>query len=118
MDTHLSLRGRTVATTEVLVLAGFVVWLVLPSAARTIGFVVLAIGALAVIVSAAALVRRRSAMVAPALVAIASSAGLVGSILYLHSLADEPSAIPIGGVGVLFVSLVGLVVSGALLHRH
>lgn len=118
MDTHLRLRGRTVAVTEVFVLAGFVVWLVLPSAAHTIGFVVLALGALAVAVSAAALVRTQSRMVVPGLVAIASAAGLVGSILYLHSLADEPSAIPLGGVGVLFLSLVGLVVSAALLHRH
>lgn len=118
MDTHLSLRGRTVAITEILVLAGFVVWVALPSTAHTIGFVVLALGALAVAVSAAALIRARTGTAAPAVVAIASSAGLVGSILYLHSLADEPSAIPLAGVGVLMFSLVGLVVSAALLHRR
>jgi hypothetical protein len=118
MDTHPHLRGRTVATTEVLVLAGFVVLLALPSAAHAIGLAVLALGALAVAASAVVVMRRRSVPSAPAVVAIASAAGLVGSMLYLRSLADEPTAIPIAGVGVLFLSLVGLVVSAVLLHRH
>jgi hypothetical protein len=48
--------------------------------------------------------------------AAASAVGLVGAVLYLRSLADEPSAIPLVGVVVLVVSLVGLVVSPVMVR--
>ena len=40
---------------------------------------------------------------------------LVGSVACLHSCADEPAAFPLGGVGVLLLSVVGLATSAVLL---
>jgi hypothetical protein len=61
-------------------------------------------------------VRGTTKAAAAGIVAAASAVGLVGAVLYLRSLADEPSAIPLVGVLVLVVSLVGLVVSPVMVR--
>ena len=60
--------------------------------------------------------RAASVSAGAGVVAAVSALGLVGSVLYLRSLADEPSAIPLVGVVVLVVSLVGLVVSPVMVR--
>jgi hypothetical protein len=113
MDT-LSAPLRTARPARIAVavaLAGFVGYLAVPDGARVAAVVVMGAAAVAVLVCALAWMRSRTGSVALALTAAASGVGLVGSVLYLRSLADEPSAIPLGGVGVLLLSLVGLVVS-------
>jgi hypothetical protein len=109
-------RGRTVAVAEAVTLAGFFGYVVVPSSLRPLAVAVMVLGALAVVTSAAVWARRPAASRPLAVVAALSSAGLLGAVLYLHSIADEPAAIPLGGVGVLLLSFVGLTTSALLLR--
>jgi hypothetical protein len=120
MDTHLSdpPAGRTVGAAEAVALGGFVAFLVVPSPARVAAAAVMAAGALGAVVLAAVWMRRRGGSRALGAVTIASALGLVGSVAYLSSLADEPAAIPVGGTFALLLSLVGLVVTGLRLRRR
>ena len=120
MDTHLSdpPAGRTVGTAEAVALGGFVAFLVVPSPARVAAAAVMAAGALGAVVLAAVWMRRRGGSRAQGALTIASALGLVGSVAYLSSLADEPAAIPVGGTFALLLSLVGLVVTGLRLRRR
>lgn len=100
----------------VLALVAFVGFLVVPDDLRTPALVVLLATAAAVVVLGVGWMRRRRSVPAVGVVDVASALGLVGSVLYLDSLADEPSAIPIAGSLVLLLSLVGLVVSAVRLR--
>jgi hypothetical protein len=117
MTTHIG-NGRLDAgharIAVVVALVGFVAYLAVPSGVR-VGALVAA--SCAVVVCAGVVIRTRSGSPAVAGVAAASSVGLVGSVLYLRSLADEPSAIPLAGTFVLLLSLIGLVTSSLLLRR-
>jgi hypothetical protein len=106
---------RAVVTTEVVTLAGLVLYVFLPEPVRAAGAAVLGLGGLAVVACAAARLHRTRAHAAPVTVAAVSALGLLGATVYLHSLADEPAAIPLGGVGVLLLSFLGLVVTIAVL---
>ena len=108
-------RGRTVSLAGIVTLAALVAYVVAPSAVRPLTVAVMLVGALAVVTSAVVWARRRAASRPRAAVAAVSAAALLGSVAYLHSLADEPAAIPLGGVGVLLLSVVGLATSAVLL---
>ena len=95
----------------VVALAGFVGFLAVPSGLRAAGLVVMAAGSLAVVVCTLAWMRTPPGSTGLAAVAIVSAVGLVGSVAYLSSIADEPAAIPLGGTFALLLSLVGLVAS-------
>jgi hypothetical protein len=106
---------RAVVATEVVTLVGLALYVFLPDPVRAAGVAVLVLGGLAVVACAAARLHRTRANAAPVTVAAASALGLLGAVAYLHTLADEPTAIPLGGVGVLLVSFVGLLVTIAVL---
>lgn len=114
MDPHPP-RGRTVSLAGIVTLAALVAYVFAPSAVRPLSVAVMLVGALAVVTSAVVWARRRTGSRPRAVVAAASAAGLLGSVAYLHSLADEPAAIPLGGVGVLLLSVVGLATSAVQL---
>jgi hypothetical protein len=120
MTTHIG-NGRLDAgharIAVVVALVGFVAYLAVPSGVRVAALVVMVAASCAVVVCAGVVIRTRSGSPAVAGVAAASSVGLVGSVLYLRSLADEPSAIPLAGTFVLLLSLIGLVTSSLLLRR-
>ena len=78
-------------------LVGFVAYLAVPSGIRTAALVVMVAAACAVVVCAVSAVRHRAGTRTVTGIAAASAVGLVGSVLYLDSLADEPTAIPIAG---------------------
>ena len=105
------LNARSVRMAVALALVGFVAFLAVPSALRVVAVVVMVAGSLAVVVCALAWRRTPPGSTALGAVAVVSAVGLVGSVAYLSSLADEPSAIPLGGTFALLLSLVGLVVS-------
>src|SRR4051794_37756633 len=89
-------------------LVSFVGYLVVPSVVRPVVLVVMVVAAAVVVACAAAWMRSGTARVRRAAwLAIVSAVGLVGSVLYLSSLADEPTAIPVVGTLVLLLSLVG-----------
>lgn len=48
--------------------------------------------------------------------ALVSTAGLLASVGYLSTVADEPAAIPVAGTLALLLSLVGLAVAAVVLH--
>ncbi len=96
-------------------LAAFVGFLAIPQPGGMASLVVMVAGAGVVVLLAMTLMRRRVVSRPVAIIAAASAAGLVGAVFYLNSLADEPTAIPLGGMFVLLVSLVGLIVSGLML---
>jgi drug/metabolite transporter (DMT)-like permease len=108
---------RAGVTTAVVTLAGLVLYVFLPDPVRAAGAAVLGLGGLAVVACAAARLHRTRAHAAPVTAAAVSALGLLGATVYLHSLADEPTAIPLGGFGVLLVSFVGLLVTIAVLAR-
>ena len=110
------LNARSARMAVVVALAGFVSFLAVPSGLRVAALVVMVAGSLAVAVCALAWMRTPPGVTGIGAVAIASALGLVGSVFYLTSIADEPAAIPLGGTFVLLVSLVGLVVSLFCLH--
>jgi hypothetical protein len=121
MDSYLDSRppaGRTVGAAEAVALVGFVAFLVVPSPVRAAAAVVMTAGALGAVALAVAWMGRRHGSRALGAVTIVSSLGLVGSVAYLTSLADEPAAIPVGGTLALLLSLVGLVVTGLRLRRR
>ena len=70
------------------------------------------------VTSAAVWLRSGAASRPLALVAVASTLGLLGVAAYLTSIADEPAAIPLAGGGVLLLSLAGLVTTALLLRRR
>jgi uncharacterized membrane protein len=105
------LNARSVRMAVALALACFVSFLAVPSALRVAALVVMVAGALAVVVCALAWRRTPPGSTGLGAVAIVSAVGLVGSVAYLSSIADEPAAIPLGGTFALLLSLVGLVVS-------
>jgi hypothetical protein len=112
MDTLASrLNARTARLAVAAALAGFVAFLALPSGLRVVGLVLMCAGSLAAAVSAVAWMRTPPASTGIGATAVVSSLGLVGSVAYLSSIADEPAAIPLGGTLALLLSLVGLVVS-------
>ena len=116
MDSHpQSPRGRTVSLAAVVTLAALVGYVAVPSPGRPLTVAVMLVGALAVVTSAVVWARRRTSWRPRAAVAAVSAAALLGSVAYLHSLADEPTAIPLAGVGVLLLSVVGLATSAVLL---
>jgi drug/metabolite transporter (DMT)-like permease len=116
MEHALLISGRrTVVATELVTLVGLVLYIVLPDSLRPAGAAVLALGGLAVVACAGARLRRTRAHRTLTAVAAASALGLMGAAAYLHSLADEPTAIPLAGVGLLLLSFVGIVVTIAML---
>jgi hypothetical protein len=110
--------GRTVGAAEAVALGGFVAFLVVPWPARIAAAVVMAAGALGAVGLAAAWMCRGRGSPTLGILTIVSSLGLVGSVAYLSSLADEPAAIPVGGTLALLLSLVGLLVTGLRLRRR
>ena len=112
---HRRPTARTVALAEGFTLLAFVAFVVLPDAATAVGIALMVVGALAVMASVAVWGRTATASLPLVLVTLASALGLLGAVAYLRSIADEPSAIPLGGVGVLLLSLVGLLVSAVVL---
>jgi hypothetical protein len=104
-------------TAAIVALVSFVAYLSLPGATRLLVFAVLLTASAAVVVFAVRALREGSARTAVLWVALTSAGGMVGSILYLNSLSDEPTAIPLIGVLVLLVSINGLFVASLLLRR-
>jgi formate hydrogenlyase subunit 3/multisubunit Na+/H+ antiporter MnhD subunit len=111
MDIASKLNARSVRMAAVLALAGFVSFLTVPSVLRVAAVVVMVAGSLAVVFCALAWRRTAPGSTGISVVSIVSALGLVGSVAYLSSIADEPAAIPLGGTFALLLSLVGLVVS-------
>ena len=112
MDTtSLLLSSRNARVATAVTLAAFVGYVIASDALRIPVLAVMTLGAAVVVVCGVTGVRRRPGPRAMGVWAAGCAVGLVGSVLYLRSLADEPSAIPIVGVFVLLVSFVGLVVS-------
>ena len=103
---------RAVAAAEIVTLAGFGGFALLPDPQRAMGAVVMALGALATLVLDAARLRHAPGQLP--LWAVLSTLGLGCAVAYLHSL-DEVAAIPLVGVAVLFLCLVGLIVTSTLL---
>lgn len=101
---------------EVVTLIGFVLYVALADSAQAVGAAVMVVGVVAVVTCAGGWLSQSPALPIATL-SVVSALGLVGAVAYLHSLADEPSAIPLAGVGVLVLSLGGVVVSIALLAR-
>jgi hypothetical protein len=117
MDSTSSYLGvRTARAAAGVSLAAFVAFLASPDVARPAVMLVLTASCVAVVVSAVAWMRTPIGSVPIGVTAAVSAAGLVGSVAYLSSIADEPAAIPLGGTAVLLASLVGLVVSLFTLH--
>jgi hypothetical protein len=110
--------ARTVGVAEAVALAGFVAYLAVPAAVRVAAAVVMTAGALAAAGLAVGWMLRRHGSRALGSVTVVASLGLLGSVAYLSSLADEPTAIPLAGTFALLLSLVGLVVTGVLLLRR
>ena len=94
-----------------LALVGFVSFLAVPSALRVVALVVMVAGSLAVVVCTLTWMRTPRGSTGIGAMAIVSAIGLVGSVAYLTSIADEPAAIPLGGTFALLLSLIGLVAS-------
>lgn len=116
MDGNGGFSARRARLAVVIALLSFVAFVAVPSRAEVALLVVLLLAALAVLVCSLGWMRSGSGPRTVAAVAAASAVGLVGSVLRLRSLADEPSAIPLAGVSVLLLSLVGLIVSAVLLR--
>jgi hypothetical protein len=121
MTTHISNGGISRGRARIAVIAalvGFVAYLAMPSGIRAAALVVMVAASCAVVVCVITAARRRSASRTVAGVAAASAAGLVGSVFYLSSLSDEPTAIPLVGSFVLLLSIVGLFASSLLLRAQ
>lgn len=104
-----SVRSTRIATVATLV--AFVGYVVVPDSLRILALVAMTLAAAGVVAGGIDGIRRTSGPTATGMVAAGCAVGLVGSVLYLTSLADEPTAIPLVGVFVLLASLVGLAVS-------
>jgi Na+/proline symporter len=111
-------NARTIATTETVTLLALVGYIALRGPLEGVAVAVMVLAAVATIASAALWWRRQRHDAALCAVSACSAAGLVGAVAYLHSLADEPTAIPLGGVGVLLASLCGLAVTAVVLHTR
>jgi sugar phosphate permease len=103
-------------TAVIVVLLSLVALFASPSAVKMAPLVVMLVASIGVVVCSVAWMVGRSGSRAVGGVAVASAVGLVGAVLYLRSLADDSSAIPLAGVGVLLLSVIGLVVSAVLLR--
>lgn len=106
---------RTIAAGELLILVGVAAFIALPGSWWITGQVAMIVGTVAVIPCAVLRLARTPARRNTILVAAISTMGLLGAIAYLQSLDDEPSAIPLAGVGVLMLSLLGLMATTAML---
>jgi hypothetical protein len=112
METSMQpLTARNTRAATAVALAAFVGYLVVPSPVRPAVVAVMVAAAAAAVACTAAWMRTPSGSWGIAATAIGSAVGLVGSVAYLHSVADEPAAIPIVGSFVLLASLIGLVVT-------
>jgi hypothetical protein len=115
------MRRRSSATdtriAAIVALVSFVAYLSVPGAIRLVVLAVLLTSSVGVVVCSVRAMRERSGSAVVLRVAAASAAGMVGSVLYLNSLSDEPTAIPLVGVLVLLVSINGLFVSSLMLRR-
>ncbi|MDQ6935133.1 MAG: hypothetical protein M3130_07605 [Actinomycetota bacterium] len=117
MDSRVSrFDAAKVRVTVAVALLSFVGELAVPSEFKIAPLIVMVTASLGVLVCSLGWIFGRSGSAALGGVAAGSAVGLVGSVLYLRSLADEPSAIPLAGSFVLLLSLIGLVVSTVLLR--
>ena len=105
------LDAKSVRIAVAVALGGFVGFLAIPSVGHMAGLVVMFAGAAAVVVCAFGWMRTPPGSAGVGIVAIASALGLIASVVYLQSIADEPAAIPLAGMSGLLLSLIGLVVS-------
>lgn len=114
-------RRRSSATdtriAAIVALVSFVAYLSVPGGIRLVMLAVLLTSSVGVVVCAVRAMREGSGSTTVLRVAAGSAAGMVGSVLYLNSLSDEPTAIPIVGVLVLLVSINGLFISSLMLRR-
>jgi hypothetical protein len=101
----------------IVALVSFVAYLSVPGGVRLVVLVVLLTSSAGVVVCSVRAMRERSGSMAVLRVAAASAAGMAGSVLYLNSLSDEPTAIPIVGTLVLLMSLGGLFAASLMLRR-
>lgn len=106
---------RTIAAGELLILVGVVGFIALPGSWWIAGQAAMIIGALAVIACAAIRLHRTPVQRITIVVAVISTIGLLGAVAYLHSLDDEPSAIPLAGVGALMLCCLGLLATAVTL---
>ncbi len=97
-------------------LLSFVAELAVPSGIKIAPLVVMVTASLSVLVCSLGWTLGRAGSRVVGGLASGSAVGLVGSVLYLRSLSDESSVIPLGGSFVLLLSLIGLVVSMLLLR--
>jgi hypothetical protein len=112
MDTITRLSNpRNTRISLAVTLAAFGGYLAVPDSLRILLLALMTLGAAAVVALSLDGMRRRQGATAVSAMAAACAVGLVGSVAHLRSLADDPTAIPLVGVFVLFVSLVGLGVS-------
>jgi hypothetical protein len=119
MDTSMHLLGvKNARAAAVVTLVSFVGYVAVPSVLRPVVVVVMVASAVAVVVCATAWMRTPLGSRGIGTTAVVSALGLLGAVAYLHSVADEPAAIPVVGVLVLLVSLVGLVVSALSLRDY
>jgi len=109
--------ARDTRTAAIVALVSFVAYLSVPGAIRLVVFAVLLVASVGVVAFAVRALREQSGSTAVLWVALASAVGMVGSILYLNSLSDEPTAIPLVGVLVLLASINGLFATCLLLRR-
>lgn len=117
MDTStplLTVRNARIATA--VALAAFIAFIAAPDAMRVVTVAVMVTASAAVVACTTRWMQLTPRSKGAGGVALLSAVGLVASMAYLSSLADEPSAIPIAGTLVLLLSLVGLVVSLFTLH--
>ncbi len=109
MEHHLRTPSlRTIGASEILILVGVLASIALPETWWIVGQVAPAVGAVAVIACAVVRLARTPVHRFTILVAVISTIGLLGAVAYLHSLDDEPSAIPLAGVGALSLCWLGL----------
>lgn len=106
---------RTIAASEFLILVGVVAFIALPGPWWIVGQAAMAVGAVTVIACAVLRLPRTSAHRITTLVAVISTIGLLGAVAYLYSLDDEPSAIPLAGVGALLLCWLGLLATTVML---
>lgn len=110
--------NRVIAASELTIAIGLVCYMVLPGSWWIAGLVALILGALVVISSAVVRLARTSAQRGTIVMAVIFTVGLFCAIAYLrhlNSTEDGESAIPIAGVGILFVCWLGLLATAVAL---